>query len=195
MNRSKSSLALMVIIAIITIQWLRIRLHNRIVANPIYRHTAQQMIDLSTPICRAMLPGDTDLYVSVEPWNIARGSEGETYWELTCIDGVGNPLLRVIRDDETGEVRRFSNLHFTYGAASGARASLLTPVSAVACARSWMRTLGFRANWQSDGKTRRDGWQWHIRLFTADRQAYLNIDLKRGYLILAEITSGTAKTM
>ena len=195
MLRSKAILAIFVLIVFIAIQMACSRRQNGVAARSVYRHTAQQMIDLSTPICQAMLPERGDLYISAEPiTSMLSHQRTGILWNVVYTDGSGTPLLYVMRDDETGELL-LSTLQIVYDTDHKSEKPPLTAASAGARARDWMRALGFHETWQVVGTPQRDRSRWHIILSNAGRRAYLNITSRKGYLVSIDFRPGSAKTM
>jgi hypothetical protein len=154
------------------------------------RHTAQQMIDLSTPIYLSIQSRHNDIYACAEPNKIHKpGRQDQILWVVVYADEAGNPLLRITRDDATGMVQSISNIHLRYDAPLNASTPLLPSACVVTRAREWMVTLGFRENWQLAGQPQRTR-LWHVRLCAGGRQAFLSLDPQQGYPVSLDITSG-----
>ncbi len=196
MSHQRAASMFVVVIAIIAVQMVRSRHQNEAADLLVGRHTQQQMIDLSTPICRATLPDYDTLYAHAEPTAaIAPGRPHLVSWTLTVTDSDGAQLLHMIRDDETGLVQRISRVNFPYATLRASHIPPLSAANAIARARGWMRIIGYPEEWQVLGQPQLEPMRWQIQLSASGRQATLSIDPQHGYLTFFEITSGRAKTM
>lgn len=155
---------------------------------PFGRYTEHDVMQMATPVVRAILPDRNDLYLAAEHgWIRTVNGRPQRIWRVDCTDSQGHDLIHLVRNADNGRIYRVSYSPIT--APSPFRPVLLSSQDAVSMAQRWMRTLGSGESWELEGvpEHRTGHIYWHVTLDRHGWRAHVSLDAAAGTLYSADL--------